>query len=79
MNLVADGSMLADETIVCIQCGEDFIFAYAERRRFRERQFDDPKRCPDCRRHKLKLVSVGDRQQNHRRRERNALSDEWDM
>lgn len=41
-----------DKTIKCVQCSEDFNFSEKEQAFFREKQFNDPKRCLNCRRKK---------------------------
>ncbi|MDO4535361.1 MAG: zinc-ribbon domain-containing protein [Clostridium perfringens] len=42
---------MADKTIVCKDCGKDFVFTEGEQAFYKEKGFDnDPVRCPDCRR-----------------------------
>jgi hypothetical protein len=49
-----------DKTIVCKDCGKDFIFTEGEQAFYKEKGFDnEPQRCPDCRRAR--------KQQNNRR------------
>ena len=38
--------------IECISCGWEFEFTAAEQRAYHQKNFDAPKRCPDCRRSK---------------------------
>ena len=41
---------MADMTIKCKDCGNEFIFSEAEQAFYREKGFEnDPVRCPDCR------------------------------
>lgn len=40
--------MKGDKNIICI-CGEPFIFTVGEQRFYKERSYEEPKRCPDCR------------------------------
>ena len=41
---------MADKTIKCKDCGNDFIFTEAEQAFYKEKGFDnEPVRCPDCR------------------------------
>ncbi len=41
---------LADKTIVCTDCEEEFIHSAADQTRYAERGLvNDPKRCPGCR------------------------------
>jgi len=46
-----------DRTLKCIDCGEEFIFATGEQRYFEKRQLVEPKRCPECRQKRKKLLS----------------------
>lgn len=42
---------MADRTIVCKDCGEEFVFTEGEQEFYKEKGFEnDPVRCPDCRR-----------------------------
>ncbi|MNM33743.1 MULTISPECIES: zinc-ribbon domain-containing protein [Clostridium] len=51
---------MADKTIVCRDCGKDFVFTEGEQAFYKEKGFDnEPVRCVDCRRAK--------KQQNNRR------------
>ena len=45
------------ETIVleCIQCQSEFGYSAAEQEYHEKMGFDDPKRCPYCRKHKSKV------------------------
>jgi ssDNA-binding Zn-finger/Zn-ribbon topoisomerase 1 len=53
-------NILMDKTIVCKDCGKDFIFTEGEQAFYKEKGFDnEPQRCPDCRRAR--------KQQNNRR------------
>jgi len=41
---------MADKTIKCKDCGNEFIFSEAEQAFYRDKGFEnDPVRCPDCR------------------------------
>jgi uncharacterized membrane protein YsdA (DUF1294 family) len=40
---------MSDETIECIKCGRDFIWAEGEQRFFREHHLNRPKLCQECR------------------------------
>lgn len=51
---------MTDKTILCKDCGKEFVFTVGEQEFYREKGFDnDPVRCPDCRRSR--------KQQNNRR------------
>ena len=42
---------MADKTIVCKDCGKEFIFTEGEQAFYKEKGFDnDTVRCPECRR-----------------------------
>ena len=39
---------MEDKTIVCKDCGKDFVFTVGEQEFFKEKGFDnEPVRCPD--------------------------------
>ena len=41
---------MADKTLVCKDCGADFVFTEGEQQFYAEKGFDNvPQRCPDCR------------------------------
>lgn len=41
---------MADKTIVCKDCGKEFVFTEGEQAFYAEKGFtNDPVRCPDCR------------------------------
>ena len=42
---------MEDKTIVCKDCGKEFIFTVGEQEFYKEKGFEnDPVRCPECRR-----------------------------
>lgn len=42
---------MADKTIICKDCGSEFIFTEGEQAFYQEKGFtNEPVRCPDCRR-----------------------------
>ncbi len=42
---------MPDKTIVCKDCGNQFIFSEGEQAFYQEKGFaNEPQRCPDCRR-----------------------------
>ena len=42
---------MEDKTIVCKDCGKEFIFSVGEQEFYKEKGFEnEPVRCPDCRR-----------------------------
>jgi len=40
---------MKDKTITCIGCGRPFDFSSGEQEFFKKKDFNDPKRCPQCR------------------------------
>ncbi|TDT60975.1 zinc-ribbon domain-containing protein [Fonticella tunisiensis] len=41
---------MSDKTLVCKDCGKEFIFTEGEQQFYREKGFEnEPKRCPECR------------------------------
>jgi predicted Zn-ribbon and HTH transcriptional regulator len=60
---------MKDKTIICIQCGNDFVVTPSEQKRCIYRNFDMPKRCPECRKHKAKIKQPEEwgKKKNHRR------------
>lgn len=40
---------MADKTIKCKDCGEDFNFSESEQEFYKEKAFSEPVRCPACR------------------------------
>jgi len=38
-----------DITLICCECGREFLFSEGERSFYREKGFMNPKRCPYCR------------------------------
>ena len=46
---------MADKTIVCKDCGSEFIFTEGEQAFYQEKGFtNDPVRCPECRKSRKK-------------------------
>ena len=40
----------ADKTLVCVDCGKEFIWTASEQQFYHDKGFENPpKRCPDCR------------------------------
>jgi hypothetical protein len=45
---------MEEKTIVCINCGNHFVFTVSEQERFVVLGFSEPKRCQECRKNRLK-------------------------
>ena len=42
---------MEDRTLVCKDCGKEFVFTVGEQEFYKEKGFEnEPVRCPDCRR-----------------------------
>ncbi len=42
---------MEDKTLVCKDCGNEFVFTTGEQEFYKEKGFEnEPQRCPDCRR-----------------------------
>jgi hypothetical protein len=39
---------MSGELIECTDCGRRFLWSYDQQRDYKAREFDQPKRCPDC-------------------------------
>ena len=61
---------MKDKSIICIQCANPFVFSVAEQERFIASGFAIPKRCPECRKMKLKGVEVNEKWENKVRQKR---------
>ncbi len=40
---------MADKIIACKDCGNEFVFTEGEQAFYAEKGFQDPTRCPECR------------------------------
>ncbi len=45
---------MEDKIITCVQCNDSFVFHAKDRQRFISLGFDEPTRCPHCRKNKFK-------------------------
>jgi hypothetical protein len=72
---------MQDKIISCIQCNESFVFSAEESNRFSALGFDEPTRCPECRKKKSKGTKSEDswkdkgRKKNSRRKNREHFND----
>jgi hypothetical protein len=41
---------MADKTLICKECKNEFIFTERDQEFFKEKGFSEPMRCPTCRR-----------------------------
>lgn len=57
--------MAADKTLVCKDCGKEFIFTEGEQAFYAEKGFtNEPTRCPDCRKAKKQARREGNFRRN---------------
>ncbi|MBC8392020.1 MAG: zinc-ribbon domain containing protein [Deltaproteobacteria bacterium] len=47
---------MEDMVIICIQCENEFRFSIEEKQKFQLLGFDEPQRCPGCRKNKSKTI-----------------------
>jgi NAD-dependent SIR2 family protein deacetylase len=45
---------MESKLIYCVQCDAEFEFSVEDQQAYEAKGYDEPKRCPDCRRRKLK-------------------------
>ena len=43
-------SEMQDMVLVCRDCGNEFAFTKGEQTFYEEKEFENPQRCPECRR-----------------------------
>lgn len=46
---------MADLTIKCKDCGNEFVFTERDQEFYKEKGFSDPVRCPECRKKRKQL------------------------
>ena len=52
-SLISGGIIMSDKTIICRDCGNEFVFTVGEQEFYKEKGFDnEPTRCVSCRRAK---------------------------
>ncbi len=49
---------MANKELRCVKCGKSFIFREEEQDFYKEKHFDDPKRCRTCRKKKTYKFDV---------------------
>lgn len=54
--------------ITCNICGTEFEFTVDEQLRYQKMNFDEPRRCPDCRKNKLRTPAFQDKKFSRRRK-----------
>jgi len=61
---------MKDQMLFCIQCDEPFMFTVKEQVRYSRQGFDPPRRCPECRQHKVRLADEAPLPRGDRRGQR---------
>jgi NAD-dependent SIR2 family protein deacetylase len=54
--------------IICFQCATNFEFTADEQLRYQKMNFDEPRRCPDCRKKKLRLRTLKNEKHKHKQK-----------
>lgn len=49
---------MKDQMLFCVQCDGPFMFSVKNQVRYSRQGFDPPRRCPECRQHKLRLADA---------------------
>lgn len=49
--------MYEDKTLICKNCGKEFIFKEGEQAFYNDRGLAEPKHCPECRRTRKQKAS----------------------
>jgi len=67
---------MEEKIIICVNCGNSFVFTVSDQRRFAASGFDTPRRCSDCRKKKARTgpSSHEDKKRSKRRQPRH----EWE-
>ncbi|MFQ5649830.1 MAG: zinc-ribbon domain-containing protein [bacterium] len=59
---------MPDSTLICVDCGNEFVFSEGEQEFYKERGFEEPKRCKPCREQRKKNRGGGRGSDDNRRR-----------
>jgi NAD-dependent SIR2 family protein deacetylase len=54
--------------IACFQCLREFVFPVEEQLRYRHMNFDEPRRCPDCRKKKMRPHAFQNERHKHKQK-----------
>ncbi|MDD4391335.1 MAG: zinc-ribbon domain containing protein [Desulfobacterales bacterium] len=50
---------MEEKVLICIQCNNPFVFSLEEQNEFYAKGFDEPRRCPACRKNKSRSCGSG--------------------
>ena len=59
---------MKDEFIICIQCENEFVFSVEEQSRYAKMNFDEPKRCPVCRKKRSHISGSDENQYRNKKK-----------
>ena len=59
--------IMENKTITCIQCETEFEFTIHDQLRYEKMNFDEPRRCPDCRKNKLRSTDFQNMKGNRKK------------
>ena len=68
---------MKDQIRTCIQCESEFIVTAAEQERLLTKGFDIPKRCPACRKNKMKSPKETDNRSQRDKRRHDKTTDDY--
>jgi len=63
---------MRDQKLNCVQCENEFLLTGEEREKILARGFGMPRRCPNCRKHKAKIILGG--KEEWRQKEKNGMA-----
>jgi DNA-directed RNA polymerase subunit RPC12/RpoP len=58
---------MENKIITCIQCEKEFEFSIHDQLRYEKMNFDEPRRCPDCRKNKLRPTDSQNMKRNRKK------------
>ena len=69
---------MESKIIQCIQCDNEFEFSVASQLEYEAKGYDEPKRCPECRKRKSKASSSNsdEKRRNKKKRFHDRYDDE---
>ena len=65
-----------DRSMICIQCGNQFVITAQEQERLKAHGFDYPKRCTDCRKHKPRNTGTSPQNGDYKRKRKQSREEE---
>ena len=70
---------MKDKKLTCVQCQSEFLVTGEEREKMLARGFGMPRRCPNCRKHKAKIIPGGKEEwrQKEKKRDGRGLKRYW--